>query len=142
MYVPCLVLKQIYIYTSFSSSRCTYLWWISASFVTPFGLIQCGLWWVSQRSSRWLVTIRDIECSLYGFSSITHARSGWTMVPNGFVWTMAFVGPIMYVFKFVENTRFLYIEKVFYVSDAYVASFSYCIWDYHTLEEMLYTSNI
>ena len=82
--VLCLVLKCARARTHthiplFLPAVVPYLWWQKCLFCNAFGLIQCGLWWVSQRFSSWFVTVWHIECSLYGFSSIVHAGFGWTM---------------------------------------------------------------
>ena len=93
----CVYLVQFwntYIYLLFSWPLYSIYGGISASFVTLLGSFNVDFDGVSQQSSCWFVTVRDIECSLYGFYFIIHAGSVWTMVSDGFVRTMAFIGSI------------------------------------------------
>ena len=61
VYVLCLVLKCAHTHTHiyiplFLPAIVPYLWWHKCLFCNALGLIQCGLWWVSQRFSSWFVT--------------------------------------------------------------------------------------
>ena len=128
VHVSCLVLKclyiYIYMYISFFLAVVFHLWWHKCLFCNVFGLIQCGLWWVSQQYSCWSVTIRDIECPLYGFFFIVHAGSVWMMVFDGFVWTVAFIGPIT-VYKLI-------LLKLYSLTSVYIQN--------HILDNILFKS--